>query len=124
MPFWTAASEGKLVIPRCARCGHHEWIPQEFCSSCGAWSLTWEPVSGHGVVYSFSIVHAAQVPELQTPYVLAIVRLDEGVDLLTNIVDCNAGDVRIGMPVTVKFMQRGSSFIYPFRPIKNKEFLE
>jgi uncharacterized OB-fold protein len=116
LPFWEAAAEGKLVIPRCSHCGHYEWVPQEFCSSCGAWKFSWEPMSGCGKVYSYSIVHAAQVPGLETPYALAIVRLDEGVDLLTNIVGCPVEDVQVGMRVAVQFMRRGDYWIYPFQP--------
>lgn len=119
LPFWEAAAQGNLVIPRCTHCGHFEWVPQEFCSHCGTWALSWEPVSGRGAIYSYSIVHAAQVPGLQTPYVLAIVHLEEGVYMVSNIVGCPVEEIHVGMRLEVSFMRRGDFWIYPFKPIQN-----
>ena len=104
-PFWDGLRRHELVILRCREC--HTWVhpPQASCPRCLCLSLRPEPVSGRGTVYSFTVANREFAPGIEPPYVAALVDLDEqdGVRLVTNLVNVTVGDVRIGMPVRVVF---------------------
>ena len=96
-PWWDATREGRFLLQRCAACGHRQHYPRALCTRCGAADLTWDDVSGRGTVYSHTTVRRAPHPAFEAPYVVALVRLEEGPVLLTNIV--GAAEVRCDMPV-------------------------
>ena len=103
-PFWSAAAEGRLVIPRCNDCESWIWYPRAFCPKCYSTDVAWNEVSGRGSIYTYSVVrrgHDAYRPA--TPYVLAYVELDIGLRIITNIVDYDAQHLRIGAPVRAVF---------------------
>jgi hypothetical protein len=112
LPFWQAAAEGRLLLKFCRLCGRTHWYPRALCPHCHSADLEWREASGKGTVYSFTVVRRAE-----PPYVLALVRLDEGTTLLTNIVDCDPDSVRIGQRVALCFRpaREGRSMPY-FRP--------
>ena len=117
--FWTAAGAGRLLLRRCDECGQPIWFPRTFCPDCGSLRTSWSQASGRGRVYSFTVVHRSAVPGYRdvTPYVIAYVELAEGPRVLTNIVDCDPGDVRIGMSVSVVFHDTGQgTALYRFAP--------
>ncbi|MFO1056622.1 MAG: OB-fold domain-containing protein [Dongiaceae bacterium] len=93
-PFWAAARQRRLVIQRCATCGHHQFYPRPHCLSCESADLAWVPAAGHGTIYSMTTTHVQVYPDLAPPYVVALVELAEGPRLLTNIVGapCRIGD--------------------------------
>lgn len=95
---WAAAREGRLLLQRCTRCGHHQFYPRPFCLACESRELLWRDAGGYGEVYSMTVVRIPVTPGLVPPYVLALVDLDEGPRLLTNLIgDCAIGDrVRLG----------------------------
>ncbi|MCW2946538.1 MAG: hypothetical protein JWR24_3255 [Actinoallomurus sp.] len=117
-PYWEACRRGELAIQRCRSCRRHVHFPEPACPHCGG-DLSYEVVSGRGVVHTFSVVHRSFLPGFVTPYVIAWVDLDEGVRTFGNIAgDSPAGGpaeedapsgrsgpegVRIGMPVRVRF---------------------
>jgi uncharacterized OB-fold protein len=115
-PFWEAASRGRLVVQRCRECGTYEWTPQVACSRCLTETLDWAPMSGRGTVYSFSIVHRPQTPAFRAPYVVAIVELEEGVRMLTDLVDVDPAHVAVGQPVEVAFDTTTRVALYHFTP--------
>ncbi len=98
-PFWRAASAGTLQIKRCSACGKPHWYPRSLCPYCMADTPEWHPASGLGTIYSVSVTRRAG----PVPYAIAYVRLDEGVTMLTNIVDCDLDSLRIGDRVRVCF---------------------
>lgn len=103
---YAEASHGRLVLQRCGTCGAWISYPRVVCPACGAADrLEWHEVSGRGAVYTFTIVHRAGHAAFakDVPYVVAMVELDEGVRLLSNVVDCPPEQVRIGLPVRVAF---------------------
>lgn len=112
-PFWEAAARGKLVRPVCDQCGRNFFIPQLACPGCHSESWTYRESSGHGIVSTFTIVHRAPTDELDPPYVVAVIDLDEGWYMMTNIVDCPHESVSIGRPVTVDFRSRSSGVVLP-----------
>jgi uncharacterized protein len=104
-PYWAAARAGRLELQRCRPCGLVVFYPRARCPRCHAADLAWETLSGRGTVHAYTIVHRAPDPSLEDaiPYVVALVDLDEGARLMTNIVDCAPEQVRIGLPVVVRF---------------------
>lgn len=104
-PFWTAAADGRLVLPVCDACGHHIWYPRTWCPVCGSAAVTWTELSGAGTVYACTVIRRARGPWGDAvPYVVAYVELAEGPRILTNVVTNDAESVRIGMPVTATFV--------------------
>ena len=102
-PHWDGCREGVLRVQRCDACGSYEFIPQAVCTKCQADELGWGESSGRGSVYSHTTVHRPPRPEFDAPYVVAIVELEEGWHMLTNLVDCRPEEVAIGLPVEVDF---------------------
>ena len=103
--FWEALARHELYFQRCRDCGTKRLYPRALCPSCLSSRTEWVRASGRGNVYSFSVTHQNQAPGFreELPYVLAIVELEEGVRLMTNVVGCASETVRIGMPVEVVF---------------------
>ena len=103
-PYWDAASEGRLVMPRRAD-GTYFWYPRPLAPTTleGGWE--WTEVSGRGTVYSFTIDRRGTAAAFanDVPYVIAIVELEEGPHFTSNIVGCPVESVRIGMPVQAIF---------------------
>ena len=103
--FWAATAEGRFLIQRCERCNEATFYPKLNCPACGSTSLADVDASGRGVVYTYTVArrptHAAFADI--GPYVIAIVELEEGPHVTTNIVGCEPDDVAIGMPVEVVF---------------------
>jgi len=104
-PYWEAARRHELVSQRCAHCANWIFYPREQCPTCFSTRLDWAPVSGKGRVFAFTIVHQPAHPGFQpeAPYAYAIVQLDEGVRMPTNIVDCPLDEICVDMAVTAVF---------------------
>lgn len=112
--FWKCASEGKLVLKRCSHCNAVHWYPRPSCPFCGSDRTDWTDASGFGAVYSISVTRKAG----PVPYAIAYVTLDEGVTMLTNVVDCDLDSVRIGDRVQVVFKPTdGGPSVPMFRPL-------
>ena len=104
-PFWEATRRHELLMPRCRACSHMFYYPRDRCPSCLSDELEWAKVSGRGTVYTYTVVRRPANPAFNedVPYVLAIVQLDEGPRMLTNIVGCPIEAVKIDMPVVAVF---------------------
>jgi uncharacterized OB-fold protein len=116
--FWRAGADGVLRIARCQACGWRVHPPGPVCPRCRGAELRFEDVSGRATVHSWTVNRYQWTPGMAPPYVLAEVELveQEGLRLLTNIVGCPAGEVRIGMPVTVVFERAGDAWVPVFTP--------
>lgn len=101
------------MVQRCDDCGHYVFIPDPMCSQCQSNALTWVESSGKGTVDSCTTVYRPQQPAFPVPYVIAIVEVEEGWYIPTNIVDTEPENVTIGMPVQVKFDVRAGGFAVP-----------
>lgn len=116
-PHWAGCREGRLRVQRCRACRGYVFIPQPVCTHCTADALEWVDSTGRGTLYSFTTVHRPQRPEFEAPYTVAIVELDEGFHMLTNLVDCPRAAMRVGMPVEVEFRAMSDEITLPmFRP--------
>jgi uncharacterized protein len=116
-PFWEASKRHELVLQRCTTCGGWEWTPQMACSRCHTETLEWAPASGRGEVYAFSVVHRPQTPGLGTPYIVCIVHLDEGPMMLSDLVNIDPENARVGMPVVVAFEDFDDLALYHFEAV-------
>jgi uncharacterized OB-fold protein len=116
--FWTGGANGQLLIHRCQACGYYVHPPTGFCPACEGRDVRPEPVSGRATVASFTVNHQQWEPDLEVPYVMALVELVEQPDvrLATNIVNCAIDDVTIGMPVRVLFEQHEDVWVPLFEP--------
>ncbi|MEE9202409.1 MAG: OB-fold domain-containing protein [Dehalococcoidia bacterium] len=105
--FWEGCKRHQLLVQRCQRCHRYRFFPGPTCPHCNSGDLTWTKVSGRGKVYSWIVVtrniHPAFAGEV--PYVVAVVELEEqeGLRIPGNLIDCDAGAIRGGMPVEVVF---------------------
>ncbi len=107
--FWASGADGVLRIRHCHECGAYTHPPLPLCRVCHSAEVSADAVSGRGVVLGFTVNHQQWLPAFPPPYVVAIVALeeDDGARLTTNIVNCEPGDVYVGMPVRVLFERTG-----------------
>jgi hypothetical protein len=117
-PYWTAAAGGVFLLPKCVACGRFHHHPRPWCPHCWSLDLEWAQPSGRGTLVTYSVVHQPPSPGFDVPYVLAVVRLDEGPQLMCNLVDADPADVRCDLPVEVTFEQRGDIALPQFSPIR------
>ena len=118
-PFWEAAHKGELRMQRCGDCGHIRFPPALLCARCLSERAEWVALSGRGMVFSWIVVHQSQHPAFNSdvPYNVAIIELEEGPRLHTNIVDCANDRIYIGMPVEVTFERvSDDTALVKFRP--------
>jgi len=119
-PFWEACRQGKLLLQFCDACHQYQFYPRLYCMHCSSDQLYWVEVSGRGMIYSYTIIHQNKSPEFiaDVPYNVAIVQLEEGPRMMSNIVDIDPADLRVDLPVTVVFDPINDSISLPrFRPI-------
>lgn len=118
-PYWEAAKAGRLLIKRCNSCGRVHHYPRPFCPTCWSEDVEWHVASGRGTVYTYSIVFRNDLAPFDEwgPYVPAVVELDEGPRLMTNLVDCDHDKLSVGMAVEVAFRDLTEEWSAPiFRP--------
>jgi uncharacterized OB-fold protein len=114
-PFWEGARAGRLVVQRCLECGRHVFYPRLVCPHCGSSRLEWVTASGRATVYSFTVVHRAPPPFAdEAPYVVALVELAEGPRMMTRLTGLKPAEVKVGMPVEVRFVDLDEDFKLPY----------
>ncbi len=120
--FWDAAAEGRLVAQRCASCGRLRHPPRPMCPRCRSLEIEVVTLSGLGEVYSYALLHHPQHPAFDYPVVAALVDLDEGVRVMSNLTDVAPEAIRIGMRVTAHFLPTADGAAVPvFRPAEPVE---
>ena len=111
--FWSAAREGRFVVPTCDACDKAHWYPRAICPFCGSDKVQWRNASGRGTIYTFSVMRRAK-----EPYAIAYVTLAEGPTMMTNLVDCDFDKLSIGQAVNVVFKDtEGGPPVPMFRPV-------
>jgi uncharacterized protein len=120
-PWWEGCARGELLIRRCGACGAAHLYPRVHCPTCWSEDVVWETASGRGRLHTWSVVHRNDLPPFRdrVPYVAAIVELDEGQRIATNLVDADADALRIDLPVEVVFVtdEEGGLTVPCFRPL-------
>jgi hypothetical protein len=117
-PFWEGTASGELRLQHCRACDALFRFTHPRCPCCWSDELDWKNSRGEGQVAAFTVVHVAPFPAMESsvPYVLALVDLKEGVRMMSNIVACAPGEVRVGMAVSVTFEDRGGISLPQFQP--------
>lgn len=103
--FWDGCKEGKFLIRHCNACGRDHFYPRPFCPTCWSADVVWKQASGRATLYTYSIVHVNDLPPFadRVPYVAAVVELDEGPRVMTNVEGVAFDDLRVDMPLVVAF---------------------
>ena len=104
-PYWEGCKRDELMIQRCTACGQHQFYPRIYCSKCFSENVEWVMASGRAKVLTFTVVRRPATPAFKDdlPYIVALVTLEEGPVMMTNIVRCAPEKAEIGMPVVVTF---------------------
>ena len=118
-PFWEGTRRSEFLLQRCLSCDEPRFPPKPVCSHCWSTEHRWVPAAGTGSVYSYTVVHRAGMPAFRedVPYVIAVIDLDEGVRVMSNLVGCDPEDVSVGMAVRVLFEEASEEMtLYRFEP--------
>lgn len=124
--FWRGGEQGELRILRCGSCGYWIHPPAPICPQCLAREVSPQSVSGRAEVLTYTVNHQQWYPDLDPPYVVAIVQLPEQDDLrlTTNIVNCDPTEVDFAMAVQVTFLEypdtRGNVWLPMFEPVRSR----
>ena len=117
LPWWQAAAEHRLVVQVCDACDRPRHPPSPVCPHCRSWDAHFVDPPPTGSIYTFTVVHQAFVTGMPVPYVIAVVELDgermSGIRLVTNIVDADPAEVRIGRPVELVWEDMGPELALP-----------
>jgi len=117
--YWEGCKRHELWLPFCLSCKEFFFYPRLFCPRCFGWKIEWRRASGRGTLYTYAIQYRPQAPGFQPPYVTAIVQLDEGPRVMTNLVSVEPDPqkIRCDMPVEVVFEEMSDEITLPmFRP--------
>jgi hypothetical protein len=117
--FWRRVADHRMALQRCRACGAFRFYPRALCPECLSDRAAWVEVSGRGTLYSFTVCHrpVSEAFAAVTPYIVALVDLEEGVRLLANLVDCPPARARVGLPVSLAYEDAGDGVtLYTFQP--------
>ena len=106
-PFWEGLKAERLLIQQCERCSHWVFYPRRHCPACFTHALTWREVSGGATLYSFTVTRIPTLPDFadEMPQILAVVELDQGVRINTNLVGLDESEVKVGMRLQPVFAE-------------------
>lgn len=104
-PFWEAAKRHELVMPRCKTCDQLFFYPRSECPRCLSDHVEWMKVSGRGHLHTYTVVYQPANAAFcdDTPYIYAVVQLNEGPRMVSNVVQCEIEAVRVDMPLEAVF---------------------
>jgi uncharacterized OB-fold protein len=113
--FWSYVAAGELRVQRCTECGAHRHPPRPLCAVCGSTASDWSAVSGRGEVWAATVVHPPTLPAFaeRAPYNAVVVRLDEGVFFVGNVLDVAPDEVAVGMTVEATIVEVGPGLRLP-----------
>jgi uncharacterized OB-fold protein len=117
-PFWDGARAGELRLQRCDACAHVYFPPRPFCPKCAGRAVSWFTASGRATLYSY-VIHHRPAPGFTPPYSIAVVTLEEGPRMMTNIIECpqTPEALQLDMPVEVVFKPLTEQISLPqFKP--------
>ena len=121
-PFWDACQRQEFLLQKCDDCGFYRFPPNILCPRCMSTNYKWVRASGKAKVFSWQVTHQAFYPAWNTPYAVAIVELEEGPRMHTNITGCKIEDIHIDMTVELVFEKvEGQDWYLPgFKPVSKK----
>ena len=101
-PFYDHLKEGRLTTTRCRDCGHITWPPKIVCNECISDNLEWVDFPPTGKIYAFTTQEGGVPPGFKAPLVYALIDFDNGVRIISPLIDTNPGDVAVGDEVVLK----------------------
>lgn len=119
-PWFDACRERRLTLQYCEGCENFQFYPRILCTRCGGRELSWRAASGRGSVASFSVVRRPISAAWEAPYMVALIDLEEGPRMMSNIVGCSPQEVRIGQAVEVDFEAWSATITLPVFKIQNR----
>ena len=111
--FWQGTRERKLMIQRCTATQRPQWYPRSHSMHAPGAPVEWMQASGRGTLFTYSVIHRGN-GTTPTPYICAVVELEEGVLFTTTLRGVGDGDIRIGMPLQVDYAEAGPDLVLPF----------
>ena len=113
--FYDWCGRGELRFQRCESCGTWRHVPRELCAACGSWEWEWARSGGRGEVYTWTVVARAMHPAFTdaVPYAPAVIELEEGVRLVSEVTDCPPEELKVGMQVEVCFEEATPEITLP-----------
>ncbi len=113
--YWARCAAGELTLQRCDACGHLQHYPRIACTSCQSRALSLVAASGRGTIRSFTVIRRAVSAafEADVPYVVALIRLEEGPTMMSNVINADVEALEIGQAVEVTFEHRGEGMAIP-----------
>lgn len=118
LPFWEGTAEGRFLLHRCGVCARHYW-PASQCVDHGSADMAWVESSGRGALETYTVLHHAYTPAMRdkVPYVVGVIRLDEGPYYHSNVVGCDRDAVSVGMRLSARMETHESGLTLPvFHP--------
>ena len=119
-PFWQGCQDQKLLLQYCTVCGTHQFYPRVICANCMSEQLEWREASGRGTVETYTVVTRAvsEAYAADAPYVIALITLEEGPRMMSNVIGCDVESVKCGVAVEVVFERWSAEITMPkFRPV-------
>ena len=119
-PFWEGTEAGELRVQQCEECGSRQLPASPVCVECLSPKVSWVATSGRGTIFSYTVIHHNDsVPFREMlPYIVALVDLEEGARVTSNILECTPEVVHVGMPVEVVYEEINDEVTLPqFRPV-------
>ena len=119
--FWEGCKRHRLLIQMCMDCKNYQFYPRAFCRQCMSENIHWTESSGRGVIHTFTVIrhHTNKDFAKEVPYVVAVVDLDEGIRMMSNVIGIDPGEVSVGMKVIVDFEDIDEEIsLYKFRPFR------
>ena len=120
--FWAHCAEQRLCFQRCTRCERWRHLPRMMCPDCGSDAWTWQPSSGRGRLFSWTVSHRAPHPAFaaEVPYTVALVELEEGVRMVSGLREVSPEALQLDLPLEVVFESlEGGGALPFFRPRKS-----
>lgn len=119
-PFWQGCQDQKLLLQYCTVCGTHQFYPRVICANCMSEQLEWREASGRGTVETYTVVTRAvsEAYAADVPYVIALITLEEGPRMMSNVIGCDVESVKCGVAVEVVFERWSAEITMPkFQPV-------
>ncbi len=114
-PFWDGCRDRKLMAQRCTHCGEWRHPAAPVCPQCLGAGYEWQELSGRGELFSYIVIHRGYHPwwAQRVPYNVALIELEEGVHMFSNVVGTPTEQLQVGQKVKVAFEQRGDDLVVP-----------
>lgn len=122
-PFWQGCRDHKLLLQYCTTCAKHQFYPRVICANCMSEQLEWREASGRGTVETYTIVTRAvsDAYAADVPYIIALITLEEGPRLMSNVIGCDVESVKCGLAVEVVFERWSDKITMPkFLPTEDR----